>query len=119
LEDISPELDGRRIARVAKERQAALRAGSYCLVAAGGCAVAGADLGWRAVRRIVLGEWVRPTVYLLAAGVFVWVCIRFARKAGRLRRQAREKSLTEPTTPPDFSTLSDGSQFAKNLERIE
>jgi hypothetical protein len=114
------ELDGGRIVRVAQERRATLRAASYCLIAAGACGVASADLIWRAARRfLIYGGMFRPLAYLLAAAALTWVYIRLAAKAIHLRRLARQTSLPDPKTPPDFSTLSDGTQFAKNLEKIE
>jgi hypothetical protein len=120
VEEQSQELDAMRIRRVAKARQTALRSASHCLIAAGACAVAVVDLLWRAARRVfVYEECLRPLLYVLAAGALAWICVRFTAKAAQLRRLAREKSLSEPLIPPDFSTLSDGSQFAKNLEQIE
>ena len=120
MEDQSPELDAQRILRLAKARQAAMRSASDCLIVAGGCGVASIDLLWRALRRFwALAEWFRPLLYLLGACVLTWLCVHFTAKAFHIRREARQKALPDPTVPPDFSTLSDGSQFAKNLERIE
>jgi ADP-ribose pyrophosphatase YjhB (NUDIX family) len=114
------ELDALRIRQVAKARQAAMRAGSYCLIFALACAVAAIDLLWRAVRRYALEQTLtRPALYLLAAIPLAWFCWRFTDKAINLRREAQRRSLPEPVLPPDFSGLSDGSHVVRNLERMQ
>jgi hypothetical protein len=44
--------------------------------------------------------------------------IFFMRRAIVLHREATQSYLKDPTTTPDFSTLSDGSQRWKNLEDL-
>jgi hypothetical protein len=41
------------------------------------------------------------------------------RQVAALNRELRQPALTEPAAPPDFSTLSDGSQRWKNLEDMQ
>jgi hypothetical protein len=114
------ELDGLRIRKVARARQAEMRFSSYCFVGAAACAVCGIDLGWRAIRRVAAdGHGLRPALYLLAAGLLGWMARKLLAKSRQLSREARLKQLPEPTTPPDFSTLSHGSHIAGNLEKIE
>jgi hypothetical protein len=42
-----------------------------------------------------------------------------ARRASAFTREARTAVRPDPTTVPDFSTLSDGSQRARNLEDVQ
>jgi hypothetical protein len=113
------ELDALRIGRVARQRQAATRAASYCLVAAAACAVMAVDLIWRAWRRYErLDELLRPAFYLLAAAALVCAVPPALQRAAALRREARRRELPEPTAEPDFSALSDGSQIVRNLEKM-
>lgn len=113
------ELDGLRIRQLARARQAATRAASYCIVAALACAVMAADLAWRAARRYArFHELALPAFYLLAALSLIGVIPWLARRAASLRLEARRKSLPEPSIPPDFSTLSDGSHIVRNLENM-
>ena len=114
------KLDALRIRQVVRARQAAMKAGTYFLVAAAACAVMAVDLVWRAARRYSLEQnLMRPGLYLLAAAVLATVTPRLWRRAMSLRQEARERSLPEPTTPPDFSGLSDGSHVVRNLERMQ
>jgi hypothetical protein len=39
-------------------------------------------------------------------------------RAVDLTREAKRSHMPEPTAAPDFSTLSDGSQHARNLEDV-
>ena len=41
------------------------------------------------------------------------------RQVAALNRELRRPAVTEPEAPPDFSTLSDGSQRWKNLEDMQ
>jgi hypothetical protein len=49
-------------------------------------------------------------------------CAQFARHARRraadFKREIDQSALPEPTNPPDFSTLDNGSQQLKHLENI-
>jgi hypothetical protein len=113
------KLDALRIRQVVRARQAAMKAGTYFLVAAAACAVMAVDLIWRAARRYSLEHSVaRPALYLLVAAVLAALTPQLWRRAMSLRREARERSLPEPTIPPDFSGLSDGSHVVRNLERM-
>jgi mutator protein MutT len=105
------ELDELRIRKIARLSQANMRWRSYCLVGAIACGLGAANLLWRA---IVASRLLPTTLYLLAAIVMVWACFRLLRKARELDR--RSPAQNTPTSPPDFSTLSDGSHVVKNLE---
>jgi ADP-ribose pyrophosphatase YjhB (NUDIX family) len=114
------ELDALRIHQVAKARQATMRAGSYCLITSLACFVAAIDLIWRAARRYILEQAVlRPALYLLAVIPLAWFAWRFWTKAADLRHEAQRRTLPDPASPADFTTLSDGSHVVRNLERMQ
>jgi hypothetical protein len=114
------ELDGLRIRQVSQARRAAMRMRSYSLITAAACAVGSVDLAWRAARRYWIdGIGARLILYLLAAGGLAWLGWKMFSKAQAWGREARQSSLPEPASPPDFSTLSDGSHIVKNLEDMQ
>jgi hypothetical protein len=108
------ELDSMRIRQIALGRRASMRLGSYCLIGAMACLVATIELICRAVR----ASGFSFAANTLAAVLCAWGTIKFLRKARRLRREANAVALAEPSVPPDFSTLSDGSHIVKNLEEM-
>jgi hypothetical protein len=113
------ELDGVRIRRLAAARRALYRQRSYCIVAAGFCAVAAGELAWTAIALFSAAGWrLRPGAYLLLAMGSTFAAIDFARRAVRLHRLAGRSALPEPAAPPDFSPLGDGSQRWRNLEEM-
>jgi hypothetical protein len=65
-----------------------------------------------------IGWTPRPIGYLLFIVLAVWGAGYFGSRARELRREAKASALPEPTTPPDFSTLDDGSKHWKNLEDV-
>jgi hypothetical protein len=66
-----------------------------------------------------VGWHLRQVGLALAAGVGVWAAVYLFQRAAYGGRQSRAVTMPEPETPPDFSTLSDGSQHAKNLENLQ
>jgi hypothetical protein len=42
----------------------------------------------------------------------------FVARIVELNHELQQSALSEPEAPPDFSTLSDGSQQWKNLEQM-
>jgi hypothetical protein len=113
------ELDGIRIRQLASARRAAYRSRSYCVIAAIICVVAIVQLGWNGVTLLRASGWtLRPISYFLFAILAAWGVAYFMRKASEFHREARQSALPEPTTPLDFSTLSDGSERWKNLEDV-
>jgi hypothetical protein len=113
------ELDELRIRQVAMLRRSAYRARSYAMLAAAVCAIATLELPYMAIREVSAVGWgVWPIARLMLTIVAFRGMIFFARKAGQLNREALHVKLPEPSTPPDFSTLNDGSQFAKNLDEV-
>jgi hypothetical protein len=113
------ELDSLRIRQFATLRRATYRSRSHAIIAALACAGAALQLGWLALRRasVAASDW-RPWLFATLAHISVLGTIWFIRRATNLHRQAKQTLLPEPTSPPEFSSLSDGSHVAKNLEEI-
>jgi ribosomal protein S27AE len=111
------ELSWQHIQAAMRARTSGMRVRSYCLVGAAGCAVTSLELVWRfaihpAARPIQLS-------YLFVAALMIWFAIHLANKAATIRREMNRNPVSPPTAPPDFSTLSDGSQIVRNLERMK
>ncbi|WP_428938946.1 hypothetical protein [Fontivita pretiosa] len=104
------ELDALRIQRLAAMRRATYRSRSYALIAAGGCAVAGVQLAVTAVRQLLAAGWgTRAAAYALLAILAGCAAVYFWLRAVQLSAEIRRSISQQPTTPPDFSTLGDGS----------
>lgn len=113
------ELSAIRIRQIAAGRRATYRARSYCIIAAGVCAVATAQLVWMIVQKFRASGWgMQCTGYALFAFLGVWGVFYFAGRAARLHREATQSSLTQLTHDPDFSTLDNGSKRVQNLEDV-
>ncbi len=65
-----------------------------------------------------LGWQTRPIGYLFAAVAAVIAAGHFVARINQLNHELRQSALSEPEAPPDFTTLSDGSQQWKNLEQM-
>ena len=113
-------LNSNRIRQMAALRRAAYRTRSYCFIAIGGCLVGAADLifyGIERLRRQPLSSGILIAIaYFLAAAALLILTRYFIRLAVRFHRESKKSILEQPTTPPDFSQLQDGSQIARNLE---
>ena len=112
-------LDALRIRQATTLRRSLHRSRAYAVIAAIACAAVAAQSAWLALRHLqALGWGVRPVAFVVlmsgAAGCAGWL----VRRAAALSREAAAAGLAEPTTPPDFSGLSDGSHRARNLEEI-
>jgi hypothetical protein len=113
------ELSAIRIRQIAAGRRATYRARSYCIIAAGVCAVAIAQLVWMIVQQFRAAGWgMQCTGYALFALLGVQGVFYFAIRAVRLHREATHSSLTQLTQDPDFSTLDNGSKRVENLEDV-
>ena len=113
------ELSAIRIRQIAAGRRATYRARSYCIIAAGVCAVATVQLVWMIVQQSRASGWgMQCTGYALFALLGVQGAFYFALRAARLHREAKQSSLTELTHDPDFSTLDNGSKRVQNLEDV-
>jgi hypothetical protein len=116
-------LNSNRIRQMAALRRSAIRSRSYCVIAIGGCVVGAADFVFFAIRRLLghpstLGILIAIT-YFLAAAILLFSSRYFVRLARRFHGQANQSAIPEPTMPPDFSKLQDGSQIVRNLEEMK
>ena len=119
--DDTRAIDAARVRQLSALRRGAYRTRSYCFVALGLCAVAAAQLVLFAVRHVRAAGWqLRPVGYVCGALAAAMAGAFFFRRAAELNRELRQRpaALADPQTPPDFSTLSDGSQSWKNLEQM-
>jgi hypothetical protein len=113
------ELSALRIRNLAAARRATYRARSYCLIAAAACLVCVVQLIWMIARQTHERGWgLQCTGYALFAALGLYGLLYFVTRARQLHREAKRSALSEPTTPPDFSTLDDGSKQWKNLEEV-
>jgi len=115
------QLNSLRIQQLTRLRRSAIRSRSWYLIGTIVAYVATAELAFKAVQcvRYERGWGLWPSIFVLcaissgiAAPFFLYRCIQF-------HREIQVPMLDEPATPPDFSTLGDGSQRWKNLEEIQ
>src|SRR5690242_7635892 len=119
-EDQEVELDGLKIRQLSTMRRTAYRGRSYAIIAAAACAVVAVQLIWLSIRHVYTIGWgVWPIGYLLLVPLALWGAWHFLERAQSLGIESKRSALDEPTTAPDFSSLSDGSQHAKNLEEMQ
>lgn len=115
------ELSGIRIRQLVVMRRSAVRARSYCLIAVITCVVGVVQLainaiyGWRARGAGAFLAWLQAALALVCVSGAVF----FSRKLLTYHRELQKRPLDELDTPPDFTTLSDGSQHWQALERMQ
>ncbi|MGH7214395.1 MAG: hypothetical protein ACREIT_06500 [Tepidisphaeraceae bacterium] len=116
------ELDALRIRNLSVARRAAIRSRSYMLIGAAACLIGAVKLVLMTIEEAAgaapRGPDAWSTGYVLLAAVALAASVYFMRRATQIRRELAQPTLSEPTAPPDFSTLSDGSQRWKNLEEV-
>lgn len=112
--------DELRIRQVTVLRRGLYRSRSYAVIAAVVCAATAAQGGYSAWQHARAHGWeLRPILFLLLALCASIGAVWFARRSLALSREAKRSHLPEPSSPPDFSTLSDGSQRARHLDQIQ
>ncbi|HMB96575.1 MAG TPA: hypothetical protein VKK61_11095 [Tepidisphaeraceae bacterium] len=111
------ELNELRIRQMSALRRTAYRARSYAIVGAAACVITTLQLLWTLARSHQFNLWI--IIYGLMTILTICGAIYCTKRVIALHREAKQSVLTDPLTPPDFSKLSDGSQFAKNLEEVE
>ena len=119
--DADAELSALRIRQVSALRRGAYRARSYCIIGAAVCGVAVVNLILRLAELLRhhrwQARWVRYGVlYTVLAMAAAYGLVYFVHRINELTREVRRPSLQDPATPPDFSTLSDGSHHVRDLE---
>jgi predicted RNA-binding Zn-ribbon protein involved in translation (DUF1610 family) len=113
------ELDGLRMRQIVTARRAAIRSRTYMLLGAMLCAVGCAKLITLIVPLVRRDGWTRLAMgYAIFVGLGVVGTVYCLRRAAELNQESKATPIPEPPTPPDFTSLSDGSQQAKNLEEI-
>jgi hypothetical protein len=113
------ELDGLRVRQIVMARRAAIRSRTYMLLGAMLCAVGCAKLITMTIPVVRQEGWSRAAIaYAVFAALAVVGALYCVRRAAEFNAESKAGPLPEPATPPDFSTLSDGSQHARNLQDI-
>ena len=119
--DADAELSGLRIRQVTSLRRGAFRSRSYCIIGAAACLVCAIQLVVMMVKLARFHDarhWAMIGGEALLALSAVWGCLALTRRAIAFHRELQKPMLEDPTTPPDFSTLSDGSQQVQALEQM-
>lgn len=113
------EFDALRIRQMVMLRRGINRSRAYAVIAAVVCAAGAVQSGWLVWLHLRAGNWeLRLALFILLMVIAIVASLWFAQRAKALHRQMRASHLPEPTTPPDFSSLGDGSQRARNLNDI-
>ncbi len=122
------ELSSLRIMQLARQRRGLIRTRSYMLVLTIASLVMAIQLVISMLRLWVNRDsWLpdaRTRSMAFMALIAAWFVISlilvrwFGRKAAELKKQVFHSDLSEPTTPPDYSALSDGSQHVRALEQM-
>jgi DNA-directed RNA polymerase subunit RPC12/RpoP len=118
-EEPEGELDADRIAALSRQRRSAHRAMSYCLIALVVCVVGAIQAGIDMYHQFRAGgSTSRAIAFGLLTAVAAWGAAFFAARAEQMRGESRDRKIPAHSPVPDFSTLSDGSHFASNLESM-
>ncbi|HEX4796421.1 MAG TPA: hypothetical protein VH370_21710 [Humisphaera sp.] len=118
------ELSHLRILQISTLRRTAARARSYCIIGAGVFLITAIELGLRVAGELRTNPDPLKTLHneialqSLVAIAAIWGLWYFTRRIIALTRELSQTMLDEPNTPPDFSTLSDGSQPIRDLENM-
>ncbi|HYE18253.1 MAG TPA: hypothetical protein VEA69_07400 [Tepidisphaeraceae bacterium] len=139
------ELDALRMRQIVATKRSAIRSRTYCVVGAVAALIGAAKLVEMTVRHVGAHGWeAKPVGYVLfvaALGAFGLWCVRranywqaemrvspLAGKCPHCLAKLEEGARTCPSCggavnlelpAPDFTTLQDGSQFAKELEDVK
>ncbi|HXE53125.1 MAG TPA: hypothetical protein VN541_08925 [Tepidisphaeraceae bacterium] len=112
------EISELRIRNVMHARQALYRSRRWPIIATAACLMAAAKLIQIAIVALRHGQRFIPALDLFGAILALILGAHFVRQVILITRQIRAARQPTPSTPPDFSTLSDGSQHWKNLEKL-
>ncbi|GEM_PF-1340168 len=115
-----PNLEGHRIQQIVRARRAVLRTRGWYITAAIACLILAVQQVVWLIAALPRGPWDAPqTARLSLAVVLMAVAMLLRERIGRLSSELHHKSLPDPVSPPDFSSLSDGSQHARNLHNLD
>jgi ribosomal protein L37AE/L43A len=112
------ELSEMRIRQISGLRRNAIRTRSWLIVGAIACVVGAAQLVFLAIRGYRHGLRTGPVGDVLFAIAALMIGSYFVRRAREFIREIEKSRLEEPISPPDFSTLNDGSQRWKALDEL-
>jgi hypothetical protein len=111
--------------KVLLERRSLYRTRTYFVIGMGLCIAWSMQLMFFSARRAIIehqGLSLRVCLYLATIVVMLFLAYLCLRKIYAINAEASKPVQHEITKPPDFSTLSDGSQLldkaAKNLEKL-
>ncbi len=110
-------LDDRHIKIVRLEKQSLYRARTWMLILGSLCVGGAGQLIWLGVRRLP-EDVPRAIAYFVVAVGLIFFSMRFFFRARQYTAEANQMQLPEPTTPPDFTLLQDGSQIVEGLHQI-
>jgi hypothetical protein len=118
------ELDAMRIRQLSTGRRAAIRAQGYLMVGLCGCLGGLLLIVLDAVKHVHATGAARLSAFLILRSIVgvvgtIWGAVYFFRRWRSIAAELRKSALVEPTTPPDFSSLSDGTQQVKHLEDVK
>jgi len=105
------------------ERRSLFRMRTYIFLALGMCVAIALQLVLFVVNRLNAGGFsLRVAAYITAIVAMTALSLLCIRKIRELNAELARPVQRDPVRPPDFSTLSDGSQYldvaARNLERL-
>jgi len=114
------QLNSVRIQQLTTLRRGAIRSRSWYLIGTIVAYVAATELIFKTVQYVRYeynwGLW--PSVFVLGAIGSAMAGRFFLRRCIQFHQEIQMPMLDEPATPPDFSTLGDGSQHSRNLEEM-
>lgn len=111
--------------KVLLERRSLFRTRTYFIIGMGLCVAWAMQLTFFSARRAIIehqGLSLRVCLYLATIVVTLFLSYLCLRRILAINAELAEPVQKEPTKPPEFSTLSDGSQVlekaARNLEKL-
>ncbi|MCC6240194.1 MAG: hypothetical protein IT448_07855 [Phycisphaerales bacterium] len=118
-EDRENHLDGRHVALVAGQRRALNRARLFSLGFAIACIAGLIQIGLLVGRNPSIFQHRQRMMWLalMTVGLLYFV-LWLLRRYARITRQLRQPPAPPPLRCPEFSTLQDGSQYWKNLDKM-
>ena len=116
------ELSALRIRQLSRQRRALIRTRSYMLIAYFGCLAICAQLIYMTIqeyRHIRHGIDIKMIGYICFALAATIPATFFLRRSQAIAKELQKPLLEEPPQPPDLSSLQDGSQHWKNLDKMQ